>query len=71
MPPVPIISKPIVAPKLKSKKSTPSVETADPEEAVKTVSSMKFTGDEDIDENLYFNNHALNQMQKSHSQFAQ
>ena len=66
LPPVPIISKPSVTPKLKSSKAAPSVESADPVETVKTDASMKFTGDEDIDENLYFHNHALSQMQKSH-----
>jgi hypothetical protein len=60
VPPTPIISKPIVAPKLKSRKVAPPAESADPAEAAKNDVSMKFTGDEDIDENLYFNTHNLN-----------
>lgn len=53
--------------KPKSRRSASS----DDLEPSKTDVSMKFTGDEDIDENLYFNTHNLNQMQKKQSLFAQ
>lgn len=59
---------PMASLKPKSRRSASSDDLAEPS---KNDVSMKFTGDEDIDENLYFNTHNLNQMQKKHSLFAQ